>query len=1035
MKKVINRKIIILLSLLLFLTLFSGCFLFPPTNQAPTITSTQITTATVDELYTYDVDATDLDGDTLTYSLTTNPSGMTINSTTGVISWTPNSGQIGYNNVAVEVSDGGLSDNQSFVIEVIEAEGPGYTPTPGINHAPTITSIPITTVTVDDLYVYGVNATDPDGDTLTYSLTTKPTGMTINSSTGLINWTPTSTGDYDVTVRVSDGSLFDTQSFTIHVSEGAVPTSEEIEFKEVVSKTIDLEIGGVIEVTDESSEIYGTRLIINPSNKVKKSKDKSIISVSILLASAFMNPIVDYQGFLITPITVNSNLIHYITGTLEIKYNEDKLSNSGVGKDDKVNVYRLKTTGGNILATGIYAIPLPVHDASWEKVSEDKYSDENNIVKISIDFGDLGYYYTLTVTNCEPPSDLGNPLPGDLVYRLSVRGPNDNWLPGHVGIYVGEKYHEVDGKYNVIEALPLKVVRGHYDPITSFNLNGQASYMGAREPINQSLTHTNRNIIVDYVEAMVGMPYAIIETFGVYFGLARGGYVKGTDLLGSFNCVGLAEKAYEVALNGLVSDYDEGNLSALLNPDAILSPQEQLFRTAPATGIIDQNIPPEISNLEVIPEGFIEPNSLVFITCNANDQDQDILTYIWTIPEYGNFITFTKGKSISWGTPNEEGRYEISCKVIDNYGGEDKKSVKISVGDIRGQISGSVKDAVIQSPLQGVLVEVYDGNSLISSGTTDSSGVYSISVPAGSGYKVEFTKSGYIPAIYYDVSVVADVTTYLETVLQIDDNYSGEGNISGTISNALTGEGVSGLTIKLREGINVTSGTVIASTTTETEGYYSVTNLNAGYYTAEVSGTGYNTTYFTVICIGGTTTDNQNANITPVLLPGEIRIILTWGAIPPDIDSHLTGPLPGGTRFHMYYPDAEANYGSPWPEYVKLDRDDVDSYGPETTTIYQQIPGVYRFSVHDYTNRGSSYSTALSNSGAQVRVYRGNNLIATFNVPANQEGTLWTVFEMDGDTITPINTMSYESNPSDVRNVRKSIAPDAELMKNLPPKR
>ncbi len=349
-----------------------------------------------------------------------------------------------------------------------------------------------------------------------------------------------------------------------------------------------------------------------------------------------------------------------------------------------------------------------------------------------------------------------------------------------------------------------------------------------------------------------------------------------------------------------------------------------------------------------------------------------------------------------------------------------------------GQISGSVKDAVIQSPLQDVSVEVYDGDSLISSGTTDSSGVYSISVPAGSGYRVEFTKSGYIPAIYYDVSVVADVTTYLETVLQIDDNYSGEGNISGTISNALTGEGVSGLTIKLREGINVTSGTVIASTITETEGYYSVTNLNAGYYTAEVSGTGYNTTYFTVICIGGTTTDNQSASITPVLLPGEIRIILTWGATPPDIDSHLTGPLPDGARFHMYYPSAEANAGSPWPEYVKLDRDDVDSYGPETTTTYQQIPGVYRFSIHDYTNRESSYSTALSNSGAQVRVYRGDNLIATFNVPANQEGTLWTVFEIDGDTIMPINTMSYESSPSVVR---QSSTPDAELMKNLPPKR
>ncbi|MBU4509438.1 DUF1566 domain-containing protein [bacterium] len=43
--------------------------------------------------------------------------------------------------------------------------------------------------------------------------------MSINSSTGLIAWTPTAAGNYNVTVRVSDGALFDTQSYTITVVE------------------------------------------------------------------------------------------------------------------------------------------------------------------------------------------------------------------------------------------------------------------------------------------------------------------------------------------------------------------------------------------------------------------------------------------------------------------------------------------------------------------------------------------------------------------------------------------------------------------------------------------------------------------------------------------------------------------------------------------------------------------------------------------------------------------------------------------------
>ena len=50
--------------------------------------------------------------------------------------------------------------------------------------APTITSTPVTSAAEDAAYSYDVNATDPDvGDTLTYALTTAPTGMTINATT------------------------------------------------------------------------------------------------------------------------------------------------------------------------------------------------------------------------------------------------------------------------------------------------------------------------------------------------------------------------------------------------------------------------------------------------------------------------------------------------------------------------------------------------------------------------------------------------------------------------------------------------------------------------------------------------------------------------------------------------------------------------------------------------------------------------------------------------------------------------------------
>ena len=113
MKIIRNNCLVIFLISLLF---FMGCSPTIPTNQAPTINSNPMTSTLVGQPYTYDVEATDADGDPLTYSLTSNPTGMTINSSTGVITWTPT--MFGNYNVNLEVSDGELSDTQSFTLSV-----------------------------------------------------------------------------------------------------------------------------------------------------------------------------------------------------------------------------------------------------------------------------------------------------------------------------------------------------------------------------------------------------------------------------------------------------------------------------------------------------------------------------------------------------------------------------------------------------------------------------------------------------------------------------------------------------------------------------------------------------------------------------------------------------------------------------------------------------------------------------------------------------------------------------------------------------
>ncbi|MGH8522931.1 MAG: DUF4038 domain-containing protein [Gammaproteobacteria bacterium] len=91
------------------------------------------------------------------------------------------------------------------------------------NQAPQITSSSVTTATVGVAYSYDVEATDPDGDALSYSLGVAPAGMTINGRSGLITWTPARKGDFPVNVRVTDSrGASASQSFTVKVSEAPV---------------------------------------------------------------------------------------------------------------------------------------------------------------------------------------------------------------------------------------------------------------------------------------------------------------------------------------------------------------------------------------------------------------------------------------------------------------------------------------------------------------------------------------------------------------------------------------------------------------------------------------------------------------------------------------------------------------------------------------------------------------------------------------------------------------------------------------------
>jgi RHS repeat-associated protein len=175
-------------------------------NQPPQFLSHPPTQAGVGQGYVYDVVLHDPDGDTIELALQQAPAGAALVGARQ-LRWTPSANQVGAHDFVLEARDAeGATTLQEFAVWVTAP-----------NRPPMIESAPPMLGRAGRPYAYGVQAIDRDGDALGYSLTQAPTGMLIDSSTGLIEWLPELDGSAAVTVRVSDGQAWAEQSWTISV--------------------------------------------------------------------------------------------------------------------------------------------------------------------------------------------------------------------------------------------------------------------------------------------------------------------------------------------------------------------------------------------------------------------------------------------------------------------------------------------------------------------------------------------------------------------------------------------------------------------------------------------------------------------------------------------------------------------------------------------------------------------------------------------------------------------------------------------------
>lgn len=185
-------------------------------NTAPSFVSVPPQSATVGTPLSYQVVTNDAEGQAVSFGLLTAPAGMTIDSTTGLLEWTPPAGTASLAPVVIEAFDSrGAVSLQRFVLAIA-----------GGNRAPEfVSSLSAVSSGEGQLFEFELVAVDPESQPLTYWADGLPAGATFDPATRAFSWLPgyESAGTYDVRFFVTDGLSRDEVVVTLFVAERNEP--------------------------------------------------------------------------------------------------------------------------------------------------------------------------------------------------------------------------------------------------------------------------------------------------------------------------------------------------------------------------------------------------------------------------------------------------------------------------------------------------------------------------------------------------------------------------------------------------------------------------------------------------------------------------------------------------------------------------------------------------------------------------------------------------------------------------------------------
>jgi len=438
---------------------------------------------------------------------------------------------------------------------------------------------------------------------------------------------------------------------------------------------------------------------------------------------------------------------------------------------------------------------------------------------------------------------------------------------------------------------------------------------------------------------------------------------------------------------------------------------------------------PESLNLDFTGEGAIKELSFSWNDLNQNVDGIKIYKSDFNISSGScsdNFLFLTRreaSNNINLFYNDFEEDLEAGKKYCFKVALEKGNTISLYSNEVQltipayGSLISAVKDHN-NNPIVGATIRL---TILSNATTTDQNGNFVFSDLIPGKYRIVVERDGYEDFITEEYDITVGDNSFEQIVITSEELQDVTGTYNGKIKDATTSGNVEGATINIREGRDNTTGTIIQTLTSDSSGNYSIDTLSTGYYTFNISKDNYITASENILIVGNET-NTKDLSISPILSSGEMRIKLSWGQNPSDLDSHLVKKTGDTTNYHIFYSNRTGGSDG-------LDTDDTSSYGPETTTISNlSSSSIYTYYVHHYGGSGS-----LKDSSAKVEIYYGDSAI-TYNVP-NEDGIYWKVFEIENGVITPCTSNCVKSTDSSiVRSIDRDLEEERDLFKNLPSK-